>query len=81
LPWVPIDKGDPAYTTIQITQFGRGLGRHSDNRTAVQNECLFVSSGLVPGLPRGRVWPSSRRASRSFVLASLRALHLDLRLH
>jgi len=37
LPWVPIDKGDPAYTTIQITQFGRGLGRHSDNRTAVQN--------------------------------------------
>ena len=31
------------------------------------------------GLPRGRVWPSSCRASRSFVLASLRALHLDLR--
>src|SRR5215471_16716891 len=32
------------------------------------------------GLPRGRVWPSSCRSSRSFVLASLRALHLDLRL-
>ena len=32
------------------------------------------------GLPRGRVWPSSCRASRSSVLASLRALHLDLRL-
>jgi hypothetical protein len=31
------------------------------------------------GLPRGQVWPSSCRASRSFVLASLRALHLDLR--
>ena len=36
--------------------------------------------GVHEGLPRGRVWPSPRRASRSFVLASLRALHLDLRL-
>jgi len=35
---------------------------------------------LAPGLPRGRVWPLSCRTSRSFVLASLRALHLDLRL-
>jgi hypothetical protein len=34
---------------------------------------------VAPGLPRGRVWPSSCRTSRSFVLASLRALHLDLR--
>ncbi len=31
------------------------------------------------GLPRGRVWPSSRGTCRSFVLAWLRALHLDLR--
>jgi hypothetical protein len=46
----------------------------------VPNECLFVSSGLAAGLPRGRVWPSSRGTSRSFVLGSLRALHLDLRL-
>src|SRR5262249_40174030 len=38
------------------------------------------SSGSHRGLPRGRVWPSPRRTSRSFVLASLRALHLDLRL-
>jgi hypothetical protein len=36
---------------------------------------------LACGLPRGQVWPSSRRSSRSFVLASLRALHLDLRRH
>ena len=39
-----------------------------------------ASSGSHGGLPRGRVWPSARRTSRSFVLASLRALHLDLRL-
>ena len=32
------------------------------------------------GLPRCRVWPSSCRTSRPLVLASLRALHLDLRL-
>jgi hypothetical protein len=41
---------------------------------------LFVSrgwAGFLRGLPRGRVWPSSCPASRSFVLASLRALHLD----
>ena len=37
LPWVPIDKGPRRYTTTQITQFGRDLGRHSDNRTAVQS--------------------------------------------
>src|SRR5262249_2419632 len=43
-----------------------------------QSECLFVSRG-APGRLRGRVWPSSRGTSRSFVLASLRALHLDLR--
>jgi hypothetical protein len=61
------------------------LQRYDQHRSAIhkQLECLFVSSGWVSflrGLPRGRVWPSSRRASRSFVLASLRALHLDPRL-
>jgi hypothetical protein len=30
------------------------------------------------GFPRSRVWPSPRRTFRSFVLAALRALHLDL---
>jgi len=41
---------------------------------------LWLYRRLVArGLPRGRVWPSSCRTSRSFVLASLRALHLDLR--
>ena len=39
----------------------------------------FYQRSLTPGLPRGRIWPSSCRPSRSFVLASLRALHLDLR--
>jgi hypothetical protein len=35
---------------------------------------------MAPGrdLRCGRVWPSPRRTCRSFVLASLRALHLDL---
>src|SRR5215472_16754889 len=35
--------------------------------------------GSHRGLPRGRVWPSPCRTARSFVLATLRALHLDLR--
>src|SRR5215470_11977301 len=48
-------------------------------RRAPQIECLFVSRGWARGLPRGPVWPPSRGTSRSFVLASLRALHLDLR--
>jgi hypothetical protein len=39
----------------------------------------FCQRFLTCGLPRGRVWPSSCGASRSFVLASLRALHLDPR--
>src|SRR5260370_15485581 len=48
---------------------------------------VVLNAGATPvigpldgGLPRGRLWPSSRRASRSFVLAALRALRLDPRL-
>jgi hypothetical protein len=41
--------------------------------------CFLYLRCLTRGLPRNRVWPSSRRTSRSFVLAPLRALQLDLR--
>ena len=55
---------------------------------SVHNECLFVSSGSCVGLvmdrfpsfPRRFIVAVAPRPSRSFVLASLRALHLDLRL-
>jgi hypothetical protein len=40
-----------------------------------------MTSGLAPpGLPRSPIVPGAHRTSRSYVLASLRALHLDLRL-
>ena len=64
----------------QLPEIGIDKGKtHSD-----ASLCQGAPSVLLEaygGAPRGRVWPSSRRSFRSFVLASLRALHLDLRRH